>query len=409
MWKNLALIVTGLIFVCSSVACEESQDSSQPDAGSSVAQVPGEDDELASSDVVFVEPDSGTGTAVPDAGATAREEDTPGADQDVVLPGQPTEAPPVKASYTTFIGDWTMAPGKETTRCVVKRLDNEEEVWMSAIHAELAKGSHHMIVYRTDETEEVLDPEKCDPFTETLSGQAYPLLITQVSKESLSMPHGVAVRFEPQQMVRIEAHFLNYYPEEIVAHGDVTFDTIAEEDVWQEANMLFYGNVDIDVPPGQEWSTPWTFMPIADGIHVFGMTGHTHQYGVNVEVNYASGPDAEELTPIYPLDEAFEWDEAPVIRYEPPVVFGPQDGVNMRCTWDNTSDESLGFGESANEEMCFFWAYYYPSSGYRICVELGGVLGNLGDLGDLLLDSSQVCCPGDLVCDLLPGLAEEYL
>ena len=25
---------------------------------------------------------------------------------------------------------------------------------------------------------------------------------------------------------------------------------------------------------------------------------------------------------------------------------------------------AVGFGESANNEMCFFWAYYYPSHGF---------------------------------------------
>ena len=26
------------------------------------------------------------------------------------------------------------------------------------------------------------------------------------------------------------------------------------------------------------------------------------------------------------------------------------------------------FGESANNEMCFFWAYYYPSQGAKIAM-----------------------------------------
>ena len=171
--------------------------------------------------------------------------------------------------------------------------------------------------------------------------------------------------------------------------------------------MLFYGAVDIDLPPGEVTSSPWTFLPVAEGIHVFGLTGHTHQHGINVEVEYAT-EEGGDATPIYPLDQTFEWDESPVVKYEPPIVFGEKDGVNMRCTWDNTSGENVGFGESANEEMCFFWAYYYPSAGYRICVELGSVLEDLGDVASLL-GSSKVCCPGDFICDLLPGLAEEYL
>lgn len=319
-------------------------------------------------------------------------------------PGPPSEPPPIAGSLETFIGDWTMPPGGEVTRCVVKRLSNEDPAWVTAIHSSLAKGSHHLIAYATTEEEEILEPEKCTPFTETLSGNAYPLIITQIPEETMAMPPGVAVRFEPHQMIRLEAHFLNYYPEDIVAHGDVVFDTIAEEDVWAEANMLFYGNVDFAIEPQSTTSTAWTFLPVADGIEVFALTGHTHQYGVNVEIEHALGPDDFSYE-VYPLDQVFEWDESPVLKYDPPLKFHGTDGFRFRCTWENTTDKKVGFGESANEEMCFLWAYYYPSSGYRICVETGTLLEDYADL----LGGTDICCPEDLVCDLAPGLVEDLL
>ena len=39
----------------------------------------------------------------------------------------------------------------------------------------------------------------------------------------------------------------------------------------------------------------------------------------------------------------------------------PKDGgFLLRCAWNNTSDSELTWGESARQEMCFFWGYYYP-------------------------------------------------
>ena len=35
-------------------------------------------------------------------------------------------------------------------------------------------------------------------------------------------------------------------------------------------------------------------------------------------------------------------------------------GFQLQCAWNNTSDATIKFGESALAEMCFFWAYYYP-------------------------------------------------
>jgi hypothetical protein len=39
--------------------------------------------------------------------------------------------------------------------------------------------------------------------------------------------------------------------------------------------------------------------------------------------------------------------------------------------------------------MCFFWAYYWPSQGSRVCfhTEQAG--------------SRDICCPGDSLCSLI--------
>lgn len=315
-------------------------------------------------------------------------------DPDVAGKEQPTEHPPIQDNYETGISEWTMGPGEEITKCVVKKLGNTEAIWVTAVHTSLAAGSHHMIVYKTGDQEEQAEPFGCTPFTETLSGQAFPLIITQIAEESLIMPPGVAVKFEPNQTIRIEAHFLNYYPDEITAQGEVTFDTIAEEDVWKEANMLFYGDVDFQIPANSEYQTDWAFLQVNDGVEVFAVTGHTHQYGTNVEVYQATSAE-DDSTPIYPLDIPFQWDESPVTQYDPPLSFDGENGFRFRCTWNNTTDKKLDFGESADKEMCFLWAYYYPSDGYQVCVKLGSVGAGFG--------LENICCPGSFICDLIPG------
>ena len=45
------------------------------------------------------------------------------------------------------------------------------------------------------------------------------------------------------------------------------------------------------------------------------------------------------------------------------------------------------FGESANNEMCFFWAYYYPSKGAYVCVHT-----DAGGRPRLLLPRAPVEC-----------------
>lgn len=328
----------------------------------------------------------GDTTVVEDVADTTVEDTSTPADTTIVIP---TTRPPIVTTATTFAGDWVMQPGKEVTKCVVKRLTNPEVLWVSQVRTVLSKGSHHLIVYKSDETVERATPFNCEPFVETLKGQTFPLMITQIREETLTFPNGIAFKFEPNQMVRLEAHYLNYFPNDITAHADVYFDGIAASDVVAEANMLFYGNPDLKIPKGP-YSTPWRFLSVLPGTNVFAITGHTHAYGTSVEIAKSDSVENVGET-VYPgQGETFVWDEPPVTRFAPALSFDEGEGFRYRCSWNNTSAGQVEFGESANAEMCFLWAYYYPSQGYRICLSPGSIGG--GVAGD------EVCCPGSWVC-----------
>ena len=43
----------------------------------------------------------------------------------------------------------------------------------------------------------------------------------------------------------------------------------------------------------------------------------------------------------------------------------------------------MTFGESANNEMCFFWTYYYPDKGAHVCFHTDKFVAGGYDL----------CCP----------------
>ena len=47
------------------------------------------------------------------------------------------------------------------------------------------------------------------------------------------------------------------------------------------------------------------------------------------------------------------------------LTFGANEGLRWDCSYHNTGQMTYYFGQSAeNNEMCFFWAYYFPSVGH---------------------------------------------
>jgi hypothetical protein len=302
-------------------------------------------------------------------------------------------AAPGTKSYVVKFEPVTVPPGTERTQCVVKKLGNDEIAHIHQIHNQLPNGSHHLIVYRTNDTQEQLTPFDCQPFTDTLDPtKGSPLMITQKHEEWLNLPDGVAFTAQPGTMVRLELHYINATVSDIQVSATSTFYTMPDADYKYDADFLFIGNPDIKIAPHTTATLGPTFLPLPEdltGVNFFGITGHEHQWGTNVQVSVAAskaGPD----TSVYDVKD-WLWSEPATVYHDPPFTVPQGGGFRFTCSWNNKGDTQVKFGESANDEMCFFWAYYYPSKGARVCAHTDQV------------GSFDLCCPGNALCSQLFG------
>jgi hypothetical protein len=187
-------------------------------------------------------------------------------------------------------------------------------------------------------------------------------------------------------MIRLEQHFINSTDSMINATATSEFYAVTPSAIRDEANILFIGSPDIDIAPGASFTLEQFFTPDRasldlTGAKFFAITGHTHQHGTNVQVQIAKSVGAAKTSVYAP--SPFTWSE-PMTETHKPEFMLPADqtsGFNFKCDYTNTSNEQVGFGESANDEMCFFWAYYYPSKGSHVCL-------HSNDFGNV-----DICCP----------------
>lgn len=296
--------------------------------------------------------------------------------------------PPPDAKTVVF-GPMDVEPGVEDTKCVVKRLGNVGAMHVNTMHNQLLGVSHHLIVYKTSDTEERLEPFSCQPFSDlTKPDKGLPLMITQKKDDTLELPQGVAFAIDDNQMVRLEMHYINATTQTATIEGRSTFVPMNEAEFRDEAGLFFAGNIDIDIAPNSQFTLGPAFIPAPPGIdgkNFFGFTGHVHRFGTSVTVDMVPGKDMPG-EPVY-APPSFLWAEPPTIYHDPPKVPQQGGGFSLTCSYDNTSSDQIGFGESATEEMCFFWGYYYPSIGARVCFHTN----QFGPITDL-------CCPGNALC-----------
>ncbi len=310
-------------------------------------------------------------------------------------PPPPKKAPAPEASVV--FPETAVPAGRESTQCVVLRLGNEKPAHIGSIRNALGDGSHHLIVYRVADTVEQRTPFSCKPFADTLDPErGSPLMITQKKEDTLTLPPGVAFSIDANQMLRLEMHYINASPVPRIVTAKSTLVPISDDDFKDEASFLFIGNPDINIPPKSQAKLGPTFFVVPEelaGVKYFAMTGHEHELGTNVQVAAAtSANDPGRM--VYDVPN-WSWSEPKTEVFSEPFTLPNGGGFRFTCTWNNTTDHTVRFGESANAEMCFFWAYYYPSQGARVCMHTARLNAPAG---------KDMCCPGDALCGFAKSL-----
>ena len=322
--------------------------------------------------------------------------------------GGPADAPPAITGtpYTISWGSVTVDPMVEKTQCVVLQLTNADTIQVHQIHNTTSSATHHVIIYRDDDPAATVQstPVDCQPFTGALnpSGMIGPVMITQKQDDLLTLPDGVAYQFAANQFVRIEMHYINTTDGPLTATETTTLYAADPSNkigtITDQADLLFIGSPDIGsdtgatcagssrangpcIAAGGQYTLHEFFTPGATekflGAKVFAITGHEHKTGTDVQVKIGTSASDTAMTSVYD-PQPFTWSEPATTFHNPTFSIPTGGGFDFTClaTYHNNTTKPVAFGESATDEMCFFWAYYYPANGSHVCIHTNQV-GNL--------------------------------
>jgi hypothetical protein len=291
-------------------------------------------------------------------------------------------------SYAVHFGPLQVAAMTEDTQCVVVRLGNATAIHVGGIHNQLGPASVQMILSAVTDTAEQTTPFECTPFASLFSQVGMtPLMITQAPDEQLAFPAGVGVALAANQMMRIELHYANLSPTDpATVQATSTLTTMPDADFQSGASFLAVEDTDISIPPDSSFTLGPVFFAFPAqyaSATFFAVTSEEHHWGTSAQLWSASGA-TDPGTSLY-LNTA--WSMPPLTPLLPPVPGTAGTGLKLQCNWMSTVPATITAGQSANDELCLFVAYYYPSQGPSVCVHTDRVAGGL-----------DVCCPGSSSC-----------
>jgi hypothetical protein len=118
----------------------------------------------------------------------------------------------------------------------------------------------------------------------------------------------------------------------------------------------------LNIPPhGDTSKASSCAMPTAATI--FAVLPHMHQLGFHAKVAVSSSLEGERIL----HDGPYNFDQQ---LYYPidPIRVAAGDQVHFECTWRNTRDQTVAFGDSSLDEMCFVGLFRYPAGGLAACI-----------------------------------------
>ena len=250
-------------------------------------------------------------------------------------------------------------------------IDTPSYVYVNRIASTMRPGSHHFIVYTYDGlAQNNLPSNEVYRDIRNFDGTVNPGVLFQMQFQKFisgtqtrlfdyTFPEGVALKIDPSFGFDLNSHYANYSNDTIVGevYNNFYFSDVAA--VNHVAEILQLNNNDIYLPPNQETTISskfWIEQEIGDPANIFQLFSHAHKLNTQFKVFRINQnePDSRELIYI-----SYDWEHPPVMKFDPPLFFNENEGIEMEATYFNDTDETVEFGLLSVDEMMIVFGLYF--------------------------------------------------
>jgi hypothetical protein len=210
----------------------------------------------------------------------------------------------------------------------------------------MSPGSHHLLLfYKDNASDGTITPCSGLEFSPTPYGAQSP-------DAMVVYPQGIGALVKGTQGFHLNMHYVNASQNDLMAQVTIILHKAAPGSVTQHAGLFFFNNVSgVYVPAGTQKTLTATCTFPKD-VNLLYATAHMHKYSLSMTATVNNQT-------IYTTDS---WDAAPLLPFAPPLALTAGTALTWSSVIDNTSANTLTFGESANtNEMSIFDGQYYPA------------------------------------------------
>jgi hypothetical protein len=263
------------------------------------------------------------------------------------------------------VGMSSMAPaGRELWRCLV--MDglpvDDSFVYINSGESLQNPFVHHMDLMALALTGVDFAPGEYDcselygEHSEALMDKGIILYASQIERDTISLPAGVAAAVPARSLFMYEIHYVNTTDQDVMVHSAINAYTLAAEQVTE---TIFGGPVRdryINVPAGARDHIEWSRCVMNEPVDLVFVSSHTHELAERFEIRYFDGSEIDDEV-LYRNDD---WQSPYLRNFDPPLRLDRGQGLEFRCYYRSDRDTATHWGFSAQDEMCQAGVVFTP-------------------------------------------------
>lgn len=275
----------------------------------------------------------------------------------------PMPAPTATEGFQLAINTFTISPNTEREVFINRRTPNTSTVYVNKFVMQGRPNSHHFVLYGFQNTTSL-------PTVNTLrdlynsDGSVNLLTFTQMQNHvflgggtdvniTYNFPTGVALKIPPATELDLNAHYFNKGTTNLSGENYINMYVVPQANVVKEAQSINFANYNFSIPANSR-KTITTDFTFSKAVTVITLTSHFHKLGEKFQIKILGGARNGEI--VY---ENTDWEHPLVLNFTTPIQLKAGEGLTSVVTYNNTTNKTINFGLTSEDEMNIIFGYYY--------------------------------------------------
>jgi hypothetical protein len=273
------------------------------------------------------------------------------------------QPPAATEGFQLAIDPFTVNSNTEREVFIRRNTPNTSTVYVNKLIMQGRPNSHHFVLYGFQNTA-TLPPANTVRDLYNANGSLNIATFTQMQNHlflgggtevntTFTFPAGVALKIPPSTPLDLNAHYFNKQSTSLTGENYINMYTVPQASVLKEAQSINFANYNFTIPANTR-KTITTDFTFSKAVNVITLTSHFHKMGEKFQIKILGGPRNGEV--VY---ENTDWEHPLVINFATPIQLKAGEGLTSVVTYNNTTNKTLGFGFTSEDEMNIIFGYYY--------------------------------------------------